>query len=103
MPHNGAFTLPRPTKTNTDNKYREPNGNLCCHWSLYNKNTSTKSYPIHFLSVSVSVSVSDSVNTPKLFNKTLHKDTLLLFAGVAVGNLNPSSTWGFFFGRLGTI
>ena len=31
----GAFTpSENETDTDTDNKYTEPNGNLCCHWSL---------------------------------------------------------------------
>ena len=47
----GAFTLPE-TETNTDNKYIETNGNLCA---------------THFLSVSISVSVSGSVNTLTLY------------------------------------
>ena len=45
------------------NKYTVLNGNLCCHLSLCSVSISTQFYTSHFLSVSVSVSVS-SVNTP---------------------------------------
>ena len=56
----GPFTLlETETETDIENKYTERNGNLCCHLSLCNVNT-TQSYTTYFLSVSV----SGSVNTP---------------------------------------
>ena len=42
----------------------EPNGNLHCSPFLSSMNTSTQFYESHFISVSVFVSVSGSVNTP---------------------------------------
>ena len=51
----GPFTLPN---TDTENKYTEPNMNLCCHLSLCSVNNSAPSYTTHFSSVSVSVSGS---------------------------------------------
>ena len=42
----------------------EPNGNLCFHLSLCSVNNSTQSYTTYVLSVTVSVLVSGSVNTP---------------------------------------
>ena len=58
-----AFTLSaNETETDTDKKYREPNGNLCCHLSLCSVNTPIRFCTNHFLSVSLSVSFSGSVN-----------------------------------------
>ena len=48
---NGPFTLPETvteTETDTENKYTEPNGNLCCRLSLCSLNISTQSYATHF-------------------------------------------------------
>ena len=57
----GTFTLPGPR--HADSKYTEPNGCLCCRLSLCSMNI-TQSYTNNFLSVSVSVSESGSVNSP---------------------------------------
>ena len=47
------------TKTETDDKYTEPNENLCCYLSLCNVYTTfAQSCTTHFLSVSVSATVS---------------------------------------------
>ena len=57
----GFVTL---TVTETDDKYTEPNVNLCCYLSLCSVNNATQSFRTHFLSVSVSVSATVSVMTP---------------------------------------
>ena len=52
----------RRRSRDTDNKYAEPKGNLCCHLSLCSENTSIQSYANHFLLVLISISVSVSAN-----------------------------------------
>ena len=66
---NGSFTLPdtdsdTETKTNTDKMCTEPNGNLHRSLSLSSRRTSTQFFYTSHFSLSVSVSVSSSVNTP---------------------------------------
>ena len=66
---NGAFTLPEnetEAETDVDNKFVEPNENLCRHLflSLCSMNTCTQSYATYFLSVSLSVSLQTDVNMP---------------------------------------
>ena len=50
----------------TDNKYTEPIGNLCCYLSLCNVYTFTQSYATHFLSVSASISATTSLIEPSI-------------------------------------
>ena len=60
MMHSHCLT---PRLRRTDKMGTEPSGNMCWCLSLYSMKTSTQFYTIRFLSVSLSVSVSGSVNT----------------------------------------
>ena len=53
------------TETDTENKYTEPNGNLCCYLSQCSVNNSTQSYTSHFLCLGTGLGLGlVSVNAP---------------------------------------
>ena len=60
---NGAFTPPEnETKTDTENNYTEPSGNLCCQLSLCTVNTSIQSYAT-ILCLEIGLSVGQCKHT----------------------------------------
>ena len=63
---NGPFTLPEnDTVADTENRYTEPNGNLCCHLSLCSVNNSTILYNPIFACLSIGLGVRQCKYTIK--------------------------------------
>ena len=93
------FTLPKnetENETDTDNKYTELNGNLCCHLSLCIMSTFTLFYIGNFSSVSVLVLVSGAVNTLSHYIEAIHVAEKLLVVVLLFYALLVQSTVPFF-------
>ena len=99
----GPFTLPQ-TDTGNENKYTQPNGNMCFHLSLCSEDNSTQSYKTpFFICLSIGLGVGQCKHTLNckamhLYNILYYQVsllTILWFSSVLLCNFGWTDTTDF--------